>query len=125
MNRRISENKKDLHLIGGKFFDHDVPREKKYLLKYFKTPMHVMFVKYYLIFNDSINFVHHTGYYHSDRNLKRLKNKIEHIMNLYENAKKQLTEESMELIANIENGNCDFRLIKVKSNLKKGRPKGS
>lgn len=95
---------RDLEFISGNFFDYEIPRNKKYLLKYFKTKLQIAFLRYYLIFGDYRNFKNHTGYHCNPRMLPKLKNKLILVVKDYENAKTSLTEEGMITINLIETG---------------------
>ena len=95
---------KDLEFISGNFLDHEVPKNKRYLLKYFKTDLQLAFLRYYLVFGRHLNFVDHTGHYCSRRTLWILQSKYHCIVDTYEKAKKALTEEGMEMIHKIESG---------------------
>ena len=61
----------DLELISGNFLDANLPKQKRYLLKYFGTEVQRAFIAYYLDFGDLqqdgtkrlfLNFIDHTGH---------------------------------------------------------------
>jgi hypothetical protein len=95
---------KDLEFISGSFFDCEIPKNQRYLLKYFKTDLQLAFLRYYLVFNEHRNFVDHTGRYCSRRALWTLQARYRHLTKVYETAKKALTEEGMERLHLIELG---------------------
>lgn len=103
-------SEKDCHFISGVFFEYDVPKEKRYLLRYFKTALQRAFLRYYLVFGNFKNFVDHTGYYCSDRLLYRFQLRFRKLTRLYDESKRSLSEEGMELIRLLETGK--FRLTK-------------
>ena len=93
---------RDLQFIAGKFFDIDLPNEKRYLLKYFTNDLQKHFVSYFLVFRDYDNFVDHTGYYCSNRWLEILKTKLETLERLKIEARQSI---DLEKLALIESGN--------------------
>lgn len=100
-----------MDFISGRFFEFEIPKEKSYLLKYFKTEMQRMFLKYYMVFGNCRNFVDHTGYYCSNGVLYKLEQRYQKLIKIYEEAKWSFTEEGMELIQTIESGK--FNLTKL------------
>jgi len=103
---------RDLDFISGTFFDYDVPKEKRYVLKYFKTDLQRAFIRYYMVFGNHVNFVDHTGYYCTRRMLFIYQARYHLLVKTYEEAKAALTEDGMELLLLIESGK--FRLSKSK-----------
>ena len=95
---------RDLEFLSGQFFDYEIPKEKRYLLKYFKTDLQLAFLRYYLVFDNAAHFVEHTGYYCTDRLLWKLKARCRRLMRIYEEAKVALTEEGMAIVEQIESG---------------------
>ena len=94
----------DLNFISGNFFDIEIPKEKRYLLKYFKTDLQVAFLRYHLVFGRVANFVDHTGHYCSRRMLFKMQNKLRHLQDAHAAAKSELTEENMEILQLLESG---------------------
>lgn len=94
----------DLGFVSGSFFDCEVPKNKRYLLKYFKTSIQLAFLRYYLVFGEHRNFVDHTGYCCSRRVLWHLQARYRYLVKTYEEAKVALTEDSMNTIHLIEMG---------------------
>ena len=95
---------RDLEFISGYFFDYEISKDKRYLLKYFKTKLQLAFLRYYLIFGDHRNFKDHTGHHCNPRMLFRLKNKLKALEIAYKEAKASLTEDGMRTIQLIEIG---------------------
>jgi len=95
---------KDLQFIAGEFFDCEIPKEKRYLLKYFKTDLQIAFLRYYTTFGEHRNFVDHTGHRASRRMLFNLQARYHSLVNAYETAKRSLTEAGMETVLAIETG---------------------
>lgn len=95
---------RDLDVISGRFFEYDIPREKQYLLKYFTTDLQVAFLRYYLIFGESRMFVEHTGHYCSERLRFRLLARARRLMDLHEQARRAMTEESLATLQLLESG---------------------
>lgn len=105
---------RDLDFISGRFFNYDVPKEKRYLLKYFKNDLQMAFLKYFMVFGDYRNFTDHTGYYCNPSLLFRMEQRLRRIVAVYDEAKRALTEEGMATVHLIESGK--FRLTwKTKS----------
>jgi len=95
---------RDLDFVSGRFFDYEIPAEKRYLTKYFRTPMQQAFVRYHLIFNSVKNFVDHTGHHCNRRFLFRMQAKLKRLVTLHDEAKRSLTEEGMRIVDLIESG---------------------
>lgn len=94
----------DLDFVSGKFFDQEVPKSQRYLLKYFKTDLQLAFLRYYLTFHGHQNFVDHTGFWCSERMLWWLQAKYRLLVETYQEAKNSLTEEGLEMVHLIESG---------------------
>lgn len=97
-------SEQDMHFISGDFFDYDVPKEKRYLLKYFKTEVQQVFLRYFLVFGDIRNFVPHTGCYCTQRLLRRLQTDYNKLVRYYQSSKESLDEEGMMTIHLLELG---------------------
>lgn len=95
---------RDLEFIAGTFFEYDIPKEKRYLLKYFKSEMQVAFLKYVLCTGEWEMFREHTGHYCTKRMLYTLANRLDVLTETYSKAKADLSEEGMRLINEIEMG---------------------
>jgi hypothetical protein len=95
---------KDLEFISGKFLDCEIPKEKRYLLKYFKTNLQIAFLRYYLTFGTVNNFIDHTGYHCSRWLLYEFKDRYHRLVKAYDEAKKSLTEDGMRIVHLIESG---------------------
>lgn len=94
-----------------RFLFLDIPKEKKFLLKYFKGKIQIYFLRYFIFFGDYKNFVDHTGICCQDRWLKHLEKKYNdliYIKNLY---KKNM---DLEKLAELESGD-----IIVSGNIRK------
>lgn len=100
---------RDLDFISGRFFDFEIPKEKRYLLKYFTTELQQAFLRYYMVFGSAANFVEHTGHYCSERLLWKFKARYRHLTQVYEEAKKSLTEEGMSTVERIEAGKYSLK----------------
>lgn len=87
---------KELKLISGEFFDFEIPREKKYLLKYFSTDLETAFVKYYMCFGEFEYFTEHTGFFCQRRWLLLLHNRFEKIAALHQKCKIEMDLEGLE-----------------------------
>jgi hypothetical protein len=92
---------RDLALIAALHESGELPREKKYLLKYFRTSVQQAFLRYVTVFGDYKNFCDHTGIVVQERWLKELQERHDKL----ERIKKQ-ARESLDLttLAQIESG---------------------
>lgn len=100
----------DLEFLGGKFFDHDLPKDKNYLFKYFKKPAHRCFIRYYFLFNGDKtenlkHFRDHSGYFCSKRWIFKLMRKVRQLEKL-KKASKEAGD--IDLYATIESGKFKF-----------------
>lgn len=82
----------------------EVPRNRRFLLKYFDTELRRAFLKYYLSNNDYRNFTSHTGRRCSKSLPHRMARQVDALVAVYDAAKKALTEEGMETVSVIESG---------------------
>lgn len=103
--------KEDLQLISGDFFDYEIPKEKKYLLKYFTNKIQVAFLRYYMIFGTKKNFTHHTGYACSEALLYRFEKRYKLLTNLYEKSKSSFSEDGLKVLSLIESGKFNLRKL--------------
>lgn len=102
---------RDFLFLGMRFLTLEFPKEKKFLLKYFKGNIQNCFIRYIISFGDFENFVDHTGLHCSVRWLKILESKYRDLIYLHDYAKKNM---ELELLSEIESGN-----ILLKNNIKK------
>lgn len=93
---------RDLAFIGEKYLDVDLPKEKRYLLKYFDTRIQEAFVKYVHVFGDYENFVDHTGLRCKKQYLQTLHERLQKLEALHRQAKSSM---DLETLAEIEMGN--------------------
>lgn len=83
-----------------------IPKEKLYLLKYFKTPVQQCFLSYYLLHGNYSRFAEHTGHKCSVRWLHAMRVKMTKIENVHTTAKKNF---DLDFLADIENGKYKWR----------------
>lgn len=103
-------NSRDLDFIGRRFETYQLPKEKKYLQKYFKTPLQKAFIKYFFVFGDFENFTNHTGIVCQKRSLCQLQERL----NILESAHKKFrTSMDLEQLAKLESGK--FKISTIKS----------
>ena len=102
---------RDCLFIGMRFLTLEFPKEKKFLLKYFKGKLQRYFIRYITFFGDYKNFADHTGLYCSLRWLKQLESKYRDLIYIHGYAKANM---DLELLAEIESGD-----ILLKNNIKK------
>ena len=102
---------RELKFISGEFLHCDLPKEKKYLFKYFRNESQRQFLKYYFTFDGNINikyFSRRTGYVCSERWLSTLRNKIITLERVHNNAKRDLDFEKLSLI---KSGKLKYKAI--------------
>jgi hypothetical protein len=104
---------RDLDLISGEFFEFEIPKEKKYLLKYFTSKLQVSFLRYYMIFGSYKNFINHTGFKCNESLLERFERRYRQLTAVYDKAKTSMTEEGLKTLDLIESGK--FNLTKLKT----------
>lgn len=107
-----NSQERDLDFISGLFLTYQIPKERQYLLKYFTNPLQVAFLRYYSVTGKIANFTDHTGFYCSERLLYRFQHRYLQFIQIYDDAKRSLTEVGMETIDLIESGS--FVLTKIK-----------
>ena len=90
-----------LKFIGGVFFGYDIPKERLYLFRYFKTDIEKAFLRYYYCFGEFEFFTEHTGWFCQKRWLRLLLKKHDRIVELHDKAKKEM---DFTLLARIESG---------------------
>ena len=96
----MKENR-DEQLIGGKFMKVDLPKRKRYLLRYFESEAGSVFVSYFLMFNSYTNFVDHTGYRVTRRRLRQFKHRMVLLEKAMDDAR---SSGDFSLVAEIESG---------------------
>lgn len=96
---------KEAIFLAGLFFDFDVPREKLFLFKYFRSPLERQFVKYYLCFGEIENFVDHTGFFCQKRWVRLLKKRMDKILSTREDFKNNF---QLDKLKEIEKGRYKF-----------------
>jgi len=92
---------RDLSFLARKWETVELPKEKRYLLRYFDTPIQTAFLKYVHIFDDYSNFVDHTGLPCSSRWLVILYNRLQILQTLHREARANM---DMTALAHIESG---------------------
>lgn len=96
---------KEAQFLAGLFFEFDVPIEKRFLFKYFTSPLEHQFVKYYLCFGEIEFFIEHTGYFCQKRWLNILKRRFDKINLLHDKLKNDM---ELELLQKLEKGQYEF-----------------
>ena len=99
------EQSRDHLWLATAYETYEFPKEKKYLLKYFKKDIQLAFLKYYFTFGSFDNFRDHTGYDCQIRWLKILLVKLE---SLEEVRKKSRKDMDMTTLAKLESGKYKF-----------------
>lgn len=92
---------RDLAFMSEQFVSYELPKEKKYLLKYFTSDIQIAFLKYYFAFDDIVHFTDHTGHYCQLRWLRLLLKKLRKIEAAHRKAKDEI---DLETLVKIEAG---------------------
>lgn len=95
------EQTRDHLWLARAYENFELPKEKKYLLKYFKTDIQIAFLKYYFTFGSFENFRDHTGFDCQIRWLNILLNKLESLENARKTARIDM---DMTTLAKLESG---------------------
>lgn len=105
----------DLNLIAGDFlYDDNVPKNQRWLLKYFNLAAQVRFLNYYVIFKDLKvrsanhlynNFVHHTGIHYTLRGFQKSVKKFNDLQAL---EKKAIDEFDFIALEQLRSGKYSF-----------------
>lgn len=98
MDYLVNNLDQEMAFIGGQFFDLDLPKEKRYLLKYFKSGIQQQFLRYMLMFGTCVRFTEHTGYHCSKRWLKMLKSRLRRLEAARIAAREAMDLETLTLI---------------------------
>ena len=98
---------RDLSFIAREFETLELPKEKRYLLKYFDTVLQEAFLKYVFVFGDYENFVDHTGFVCRPHWLKNLYIKLNILEALHKKARADM---DMKTLAKIETGRYKLRI---------------
>lgn len=96
----------DLDFISRKFSNWELPRDKKYLSKYFTSESQQEFLRYYLLFGNFDHFVDHTGYLCTKKWLNELVGRIKEVEAVRNKAKQDF---DLEYLAKIENGEYKYK----------------
>jgi hypothetical protein len=99
---------RDLDFISAKFIDLDIPKERRFLLKYFRGELHKSFLKYYMVFGTHKNFSDHTGYYCVEGLRYRMEDRYIKLNKLYDDCRREMTEESLKTLQILESGKYRF-----------------
>lgn len=99
----------ELKIVSGEILDYQIPKDKRYLIKYFKTPIEIQFLRYYLLIGNTTLFSDHTGHHCTNRYLRKLKWKFKFLTGLLDKAKSEM---DMATLAVIKSGK--YRVYSVK-----------
>jgi hypothetical protein len=91
----------DLSYMAGDFAEPVIPKDKKYLFKYFKTDIQTIFLKYYMTYKTTSGFTNATGRKCTRQFLSKQRRKIEIVEAAHQKAKQEF---DIELLWKIENG---------------------
>ena len=92
---------RDRNLISGAFLDDNIPHEKLWMCKYFKSEIQKRFLIYFLIFKSHYYFQRHAGIPCTKRYLKQMKKKFSFLENAHKKAKENF---DLDILSKIEMG---------------------
>ena len=108
----------DLLLVAGKYFEDTVPREKEYLLKYFRGELQVRFLVYFIQFCPLLekhsanrfytNFYDHTGMLCARKVLRRYINRYHLLEKVVQDAK---IAGDMNKLSEVRSGNFKLKSL--------------
>lgn len=107
-------NKFDLAFVGLDIYSIILPKNKRFLMHYFKGQIELVFLNYYYYFQSTKNFIDHTGIVLSKKKLGDLK-KLYHFL-LY-CKQKSAKDMDLEFLGNLELGKLSPQEINRKYNL--------
>jgi len=97
----------ELEFIAGQIW-RELPKEKRWLLKYFKSDSYRAFLKYFLTFNSYYLFWQRTGYYIDGSSMNLLQNKILTLLAFHAKAKSGM---DFETLSKIEMGKYKIKSV--------------
>ena len=107
----------DCLFLGNNYLFEEIPKEKRFLLKYFKGEIQQKYIRYILFFGDDKNFMDHTGIKCTKIWLKKLENKYKDLVYLHGLVK---SSADLETLSKLESGELKvFSRIGCKYDLKK------
>lgn len=98
--------KEELNFISGDYLEYVIPKDKKYLLKYYTSKVQQQFLRYYLVFRSKERYIEHTGLLVKKRWLQELESRLLKIEEIHKKAKEDF---DIEKIAEIESGKYKFK----------------
>ena len=91
----------DLAFVSRAWETAEIPKEKRFLLKYFDTPVQDAWLRYFLVFNDYTHFCDHTGHICQVRWMKMLHDKLRKLEALKAKARAEM---DLTLLSRLEDG---------------------
>ncbi len=92
-------------LVAGEFLEIELPKEKQYLLRYFRKPMRQAYVRYMHVFGNDLFFSEHTGWRCSIRSRQLMRKRLTALEKLYRDARKEM---DLDLLEMVEKGKYKF-----------------
>lgn len=89
--------------FSSAFMARQIPKEKSWMSKYFKTRTKRLFLKYFVMFGCTARFCEHSGEVCTLRYIKKMKRQYAILEEKHTKAKNEL---DFELLAKIEMGKC-------------------
>ena len=100
---------REAEFLAGVFFDFELPQDKMFLFKYFRSDLEKQFLRYYFCFYEIEHFSNHTGFYCQNRWTRILEKRVRLLIKCHEYYKKNF---ELENLAKVEMGKIKFGDIK-------------
>lgn len=97
---------RDRNLVSGNFLEDNIPHDKLWMCKYFKSEIQKRFLIYFLVFRIQYQFSRHTGIPCSLRYVKKMKKKFKILEKVHAKAKQEF---DLDTLSQIEMGNYKFK----------------
>jgi hypothetical protein len=100
---------KDLKFLAGVFFEEELPKDRQFLFRYFRSDLEKQFLRYYYCFEEFSQFTDHTGYYCQKRWLRILEKRLKWLVDAFIKAKQDVLvpgkeEEALKTLGQIQRG---------------------
>ena len=95
---------KDLKFLAGVFFEEELPKDRQFLFRYFKSKLEKQFLRYYYCFGEYRHFIDHTGYYCQTRWLRILEKRLKRLEGAFIKAKQEAFNSDSLTLGQIQRG---------------------
>lgn len=99
---------RDLKFISESYLEFDLPKDQRFLWRYFRTHLQKIFLKYFLTFNDWSCFNEHTGICTTKSYLYRQEQRYYYLTAMHKKAKSEM---DLDELWRIESGKYTRKLL--------------